>query len=136
MTAPRVAHSLFCDDVIQNPGNKLDFKGIYIGDMVLPSPAPFTLRRLCSVTWLICDPDDVPERVVVSLLAPGHLRPFASGTLEPRGMPLRDGAVKVVVRLVTEASAIRIGEAGDIEAWVETDNGERIRAGRMAVRFN
>ncbi len=134
MPNPRVAHALFCDDVSQEAGNKMTFAGIYAGDMVLPAPRPWVLRSFCTVTWLVCDPDDVPAHVLVQVYAPGEKAPFASGELRTGDASLRAGAVKVVLRLVTESSAVRIADEGDIEVYVECD-GMKIRAGRLAVRF-
>ncbi len=135
MPNPRVAHSLFCDDVSQQAGDKMTFTGIYAGDLVLPAPKPFVLRRFCTVTWLIVDPDDVPRLAGVRVFAPGQTGEFASSSLDVGGATLRKGAVKVVLRLVTETNSVRIADAGDIEVYVEAD-GAKIRAGRLPVRFS
>ena len=41
----RALHSLFCDDIRQEVGNKLSLMGIYNGSMVVPS-FPYELPRL------------------------------------------------------------------------------------------
>jgi hypothetical protein len=48
----RSVHSIFCDDIRQEVGNKLSYMGIYTGQMFVPA-LPLTLPKLCVVMHAI-----------------------------------------------------------------------------------
>ena len=54
----RYLHTLWCDDIRQEVGNKPSFMGVYTGGIVLPS-LPIFLPRLCVWNW-VATPMDQP----------------------------------------------------------------------------
>ncbi len=49
--AERYVHTIWCDDVRQEIGNKPSFMGVYTGGIVLPS-LPTVLPRLAAYSWI------------------------------------------------------------------------------------
>ncbi|MDP1837844.1 MAG: hypothetical protein Q8N31_13540 [Reyranella sp.] len=135
MSDPRAAFSIFCDDIRLEAGNKLSFMGVYGSEIIFSAPSPVTWPKLCIVTWLICDVDDLPKKVNAKVYAPNSEVELASTEMETNftGM-LNDGAVRGWVRLVLQPTDILLTEEGYFRVQVEAD-GVSIKAGRLKVRF-
>lgn len=54
----RFAHTIWCDDIRQEVGNKPSFMGVFTGGVLLPS-LPAILARLGVQTWVV-SPIDLP----------------------------------------------------------------------------
>ena len=67
MDAPRVFYCLFCDDIRREVGGKTSLIGIYHGDIIFNSPKPALYPKLCGHLIAICEPDDAPEFVEVTM---------------------------------------------------------------------
>jgi hypothetical protein len=52
----RFVHTLWCDDIRQEVGNKPSFMGVFTGGLLLPG-VPATLSRLGVYTWIITPAD-------------------------------------------------------------------------------
>ena len=70
MSAPRVGHCVFSDDIRHEVGGKISLIGIYRGDIIFPTSPPIIYPKLCASVWLIAEPDDIPNEIHVSVLAP------------------------------------------------------------------
>jgi hypothetical protein len=75
MSEPRHTFSLFCDDIRQEAGNKLSYMGVYPGELSFPPEAvatdtPIILPQLIMAFWLVCDVDDVPQRISINITMP------------------------------------------------------------------
>jgi hypothetical protein len=60
-------HTIWCDDVRQEIGNKPSFMGVYTGSMVLESSLPFTLPRLFAWTWVVCEKASTVRKMTLSV---------------------------------------------------------------------
>ena len=54
----RYVHTIWCDDIRQEVGNKISFMGVFAGDILLPA-VPAALPRLGVHTWVV-SPIDKP----------------------------------------------------------------------------
>lgn len=136
MPNPRVAHSVFCDDVRFELGNKLSFIGVYSSDIVIYQAFPVAIPKFCIQVWVICDVDDVPERLTTILVLPGGhelLRAEVVGLSAPLSPHMREGAQKEILSQTIPFSPLPLMQEGMLEVWVETER-ERIRAGRIWVK--
>lgn len=58
----RFAHTIWCDDIRQEVGNKPSFMGVFTGGVLLPS-LPAVLPRLGVQTWVV-SPIDLPIQLL------------------------------------------------------------------------
>ena len=62
----RYIHTIWCDDIRQELGNKPSFMGVYTGGIVLDR-TPAVLSKLCAWTVAACDIDDSLQAVSISV---------------------------------------------------------------------
>src|SRR5437763_17222776 len=70
MKSRRVGHSVFCDDIRAELGNKLSLMGVYATDILIATAPPVMFAKLGVVTWVISDRDDLPQKVTLRILIP------------------------------------------------------------------
>jgi len=79
-------HTLWCEDIRMEVGNKPSFMGVFTAGMLLPS-LPAVLQKLCMHTW-VCSPVDMP----IGSLAVDIVRDdgvvLASANVEPPSVSL------------------------------------------------
>src|ERR1700678_3948072 len=136
MTAPRVAHCVFCDDIRLELGNKMSYMGVYSGgDLLINQPFPVGLAKFCILTWLISDPDDRPTTISLQVVGPDGQMLMKADT--PSGeMPdpfgLKETAEKAIFTHSLQCTPLWLACKGTLEVWIETER-EKIRAGRLLI---
>lgn len=136
MPNPRVAHSVFCDDVRFEMGNKLSLMGIYSSEVIIYHSFPVALPKFCVQVWIVTDLDDKVERLTTTVVLPGgHEIVRAEMVVEAAPIPdyIREGAQKAIVSQTLPFGPLPLTEEGMIEVWVETER-EKIRAGRIWIK--
>jgi hypothetical protein len=63
----RFVHTLWCDDIRQEVGNKPSFMGVYTGGLVVQS-LPVKLPRLCVWTWVVSPIDQPVGKLTLSVM--------------------------------------------------------------------
>lgn len=63
----RFVHTLWCDDIRQEVGNKPSFMGVYTGGLVVQS-VPVNLPRLCVWTWVVSPIDRPIGKLTLSVM--------------------------------------------------------------------
>lgn len=136
MPSPRVAHSLFCDDVRVEVGNKFSLMGIYTSDMIFPTKPPVMLPRLIIAVWVISDFDDPIQAIATSV----RMFPDGGEIFKTERLPVQsirgtsEGATKFYAQQLIPISPLLIPGDGKIEITVETER-ETLRAGKLTIHF-
>lgn len=78
-------HTLWCDDIRVELGNKPSFMGVFTGGLLLPS-LPVVLPKLCMQTW-VCSPLAHPINSVTVEIVRDDGMVVASVSAENRGSP-------------------------------------------------
>ncbi len=136
MPNPRIATSIFCDDIRQEIGNKLSLMGIYAEEIIFPAPPPAPLH-ICAVVWVTSDIDDPPQQLVIRV----QLQPEGTELLRIiAGRPTMAAtppanATRMTVITIFRLPPTEITQPGYLEMLVDTEREKDIRAGRLLVRF-
>ncbi len=98
----RFGHSIFCDDIRNEPGGKLSFIGCYNGVIFVPPEFPFVLPRFCIQIHIFSPAAQPFSSIVVRCYAPGEDRPIFEEPIEP---PSKDAQVDLVAGFEKEQAA-------------------------------
>lgn len=101
----RFGHSIFCDDIRNEPGGKLSFIGCYNGVIFVPPEFPFILPRFCIQIHIFSPAAQPFSSIVVRCYAPGEDRPIFEEPIEP---PSKNAQVDLLVGLETEQAPLYI----------------------------
>lgn len=134
MDAPRVFYCLFCDDIRHEVGGKTSLIGIYHGDITFNSPKPTLYPKLCGHLIIICEPNDPPEFVEVTMRGVEEEEIVRFKVASVQAPKVHDGAEKLVLNIGFQTPPISFTKGGWLEVWAETER-EKIRAGRLLVSF-
>ena len=134
MNAPRVFYCLFCDDIRREVGGKTSLIGIYHGDIKFNSPKPVVYPKLCGYLIVICEPDDAPEFVEVTMHVVEEEEIVRFKVDTDQTPKAREGAEKLVLNIAFQTPLISFTKEGWLEVWAETER-EKVRAGRLLVSF-
>lgn len=134
MPEPRVAHALFCDEIRGDSDGKLSYLGVRTGDIVIGIDRRGSQFHFAVVAWLICDPDDVPSRIILRIYGPPGRRLLSANDIKPDLPPRRADSTKAFFQLAVERITLPLSQEGDLEISIESDTGI-LRAGRLRVRF-
>lgn len=135
MAAPRVSTCIFCDDIRAEMGGKFSLMGIYASDMIFPIVPPAVLTKWGIAVWLICDVDDMPQKLSISVTVPPDKTEIATLDFDQVPPPEhQEGASKMNFRTFLPMPPVHLTETGFIEVMVATEQ-EPLRAGRLLVRF-
>jgi hypothetical protein len=143
MSNPRSAFCLFCDDIRMEVGNKPSFMGIYGADMVfspdLPKDMQIAVPKLAIVTWLFCDVDDKPQRMVLHFYGPPGRTEIVKFDIPPEQIiqPTNafPDATRVILQVQLQIAGLPLHSEGTLEVTVETEREDDLRAGRLHVRI-
>ena len=133
------AHTLFCDDIRHEVGNKTTFVGAYAEDIVFAAPPPITMPKLGIVVWVSVPIDQPPKRLSVVLTWPINQRtefthPDLSDVYKAKEEKASgDGSTYIIASMFT-ASPFPIHDEGHLNVVVHADDQE-IKAGRLRLRF-
>src|SRR5258708_5011862 len=64
-------HTIFCDDIRLEVGEKLSFIGVYDGTIVLHNPYPFVFPKFCFFITLIQRREILDPNIEVRIFMPG-----------------------------------------------------------------
>ncbi len=134
MSAPRVGHCVFSDDIRHEVGGKISLIGIYRGDIIFPTSPPIIYPKLCASVWLIAEPDDIPNEIHVSVLAPDQTEIARLDIQDMERPEIDEGAQKSIISIAIVMSPVVFSKEGYLEVWLETER-EKIRVGRLRVSF-
>lgn len=135
MPEPRVAHALICDEIRQEPSGRVSYIGVRTGDIVVDVGHRGSQLHFAVVAWLICDSDDLPSRIVLSVYGPPGRRLLSGNEVRPAVPQRRPDSTKVFYQLVVERITLPLSQEGDLEVSLESDTGI-LRAGRLRVRHS
>jgi hypothetical protein len=137
MADPRVATCLFCDDIRWEVGNKSSIMGIYTSEMIFATSPPATISRFAVVVFVVTDKGDELDTFTITVTAPPDNAEIMRAEFAKPALPsdLFEGATKIQGRAYIMVNSVHIAGEGFIEAIVDTGR-EKIRAGRLRVRFN
>jgi hypothetical protein len=111
--------------------------GMYGREMIVASPGPVVLPKLCVALWVVSDVGDVPKQLRVRVLIPPNRVEVAAVEMD---VPLEAfgaieaGTKKLQLFANVQIANVLIPEAGYIEVFVDSGFGDN-RAGRMMIRF-
>lgn len=130
------AHTIFCDDIRQEVGNKPSFMGVYTGEMHIPGPAPGALSKLCAVVWVVMPISDPARHVTIIISgAPIGDEPtvmeFEPASMDRKASNSADKS-SLVAMAVHEWTPFMVHSSGVIEVKVKIDDME-LNAGRLTV---
>lgn len=134
MANPRVAHSIFCDDVRFEFDGKKSFIGCYDSGAFIPVPFPTVFPRLTIATWLIVDKNDLPQYIKRTVILPDGAEVQAGEIPElinPNDVP--DDVSQYTILLLIPPFPLPLAHEGKIEVWIETETG-KIKAGRLDIK--
>jgi hypothetical protein len=98
----RFGYSIFCDDIRNEPGEKLSFVGCYNGVIFVPPTFPLVLPRFCIHIHIVSPATEPYESIAVRCYAPCEDAPIVEEPVEP---PPREEQVALLAKLGTNPDA-------------------------------
>jgi hypothetical protein len=134
--ADRYVHTVWCDDIRQEIGNKPSFMGVFTGGMVLPS-LPAVLSRLGIYTWFVSPLDrpatDIEAEVVRD---DGYVIATVRPELSREPEPVVEGASRRQILIAMIIGPIEIPEGCKwFEVRVKAD-GQTYEGPKLRVHAN
>ncbi len=124
----RFVHTIFCDDLRQEVGNKVSFMGCYQGELFVPF-VPLLLPKLC-VYVTVSTPVERPLRALTIRVDQGQNQlasiEMPSEDLARAVPPTSEGATRILANAGVMLSPFAINEPGEIRVVVITEEGEML----------
>lgn len=130
----RYAHSLFCDDVRFEQGNKQSYMGVYDQDLIVVGTPPLQLPKLAITVWA-CTPIARPFAHLAVRIEHPSGDPFRHefGDLFEAEDKKSEGDSQMF-RALCIFSPFPISSEGRMKVRVETES-EELKAGTLNIKF-